>query len=219
MGPYCPVYGFAITTILIFTRDVQNNLPALFLVGLVVATIFEFFASLILEKAFHMKLWDYSNLWGNLDGRVAPAISLFWAVGTVILVRFIQPSIMAFVTYLQLKTDHWAAIGVAFVMSGDTVITVLNTGQFRQHAAIWEQRVKAENERLHIQLLDAIDQQRLNQQKRRARLAELVHPNWNERRIMHNYPRLKLAEAPHLAELRTQLANYRKDLREKLNRR
>ncbi len=40
-----------------------------------------------------MKLWDYSHLWGNVQGRVAPVISLFWGVGVVFLVKIIQPFI------------------------------------------------------------------------------------------------------------------------------
>lgn len=219
MGPYCPVYGFAIVTILVFTGGVRHNLPALFLVGGIVATIFEFFASLILEKAFHLQLWDYSDLWGNVNGRIAPAISLFWAVGTVILVRYLQPIVFQIVTVVEVQTAHWAAIGVAFVMSTDTVITVLSTKQFKQHAVLWEQRIRQDNERLHIQLLDALDQQRLNQEKRRARLAELVHPTWNEWRFMRNYPHLKLHEAPHLADLRRQLDKHRQELKAKLNKR
>ncbi|MCT7748721.1 MAG: putative ABC transporter permease, partial [Lactobacillus crispatus] len=55
-GPYCPVYGFAVTTILICTKDVRDNLLLLFIVGTIVATIFEFVASWLLETIFHMKL-------------------------------------------------------------------------------------------------------------------------------------------------------------------
>ena len=86
-GPYCPVYGFAITTILITAEPVKNNIILLFIVGFVVASIFEYFASLFLEKVFHMKLWDYSKLKGSIQGRVAPEISLFWGIGVVFLVR------------------------------------------------------------------------------------------------------------------------------------
>ena len=53
-GPYCPVYGFAVTTILITAEPVKNNLILLFIVGFIVASIFEYFASLFLEKVFHM---------------------------------------------------------------------------------------------------------------------------------------------------------------------
>ncbi|WP_295745869.1 putative ABC transporter permease [uncultured Limosilactobacillus sp.] len=211
IGPYCPVYGFAIVTIILCTDDFGKNLLVLFIVGSIVATIFEFFASLLLEKAFHMKLWDYSNHWGNLQGRVAPVISLFWGVGTVLLVRYVQPAVLKFINFVEFETAHWAAIGVALVMSTDAVITILSTAQFKAHAAIWEQRIHAENQRLHVQLLDAMDQHRFNQEKRRARLAQLVHPTWNERRMMHNYPALKLKEAPHLSALRHQLHQHWQD--------
>lgn len=50
MGPYCPVYGFAIVTIIIFTNDFNHNLPSLFVMGTIVATIFEFFCQLVFGK-------------------------------------------------------------------------------------------------------------------------------------------------------------------------
>ena len=43
-------------TILICTYRVQDNLILLFIVGIVVATVFEYVASLFLEKVFHMVL-------------------------------------------------------------------------------------------------------------------------------------------------------------------
>lgn len=76
-GSYCPVYGFAVTTILIYTHRIQNNLFLLYIVGVIVVTIFEYFASVFLQYVFHMKLWDYSHLWDNVQGRIAPIISLF----------------------------------------------------------------------------------------------------------------------------------------------
>lgn len=212
-GPYCPIYGFAVVTILLSTDQFSRNVIGLFIIGFIVATIFEFFASVILERAFHLKLWDYSNLWGNLDGRVAPAISLFWGISVVILVKWVQPPMMQMVNWVEAQTNQLGSIIVAFIMSIDTVVTVINTRQFRENAAIWEQRVQAENERLHIQLLDELATRRLNQQKRRKRLLELVHPNWNERRFLHNYPQLVIREAPHLKQLHKQLTNAINDLK------
>lgn len=71
-GPYCPVYGFAITTILITTYQVRDNIILLFIVGMIVASVFEYVASLFLEKVFHMKLWDYSDLWGTCRDGLHP---------------------------------------------------------------------------------------------------------------------------------------------------
>ena len=74
-GPYCPVYGFAVATVLIGTKPFQNNLLGLFISGMLIATIFEFLAGWLLENFFHMKLWDYSDLFGNVKGWIAPEIS------------------------------------------------------------------------------------------------------------------------------------------------
>jgi len=79
-GPYCPVYGFAVTTVLVAIQPFHGNLLGLFLSGMLIATLFEFIAGWFLEYFFHMKLWDYSHLRGNIRGWIAPKISLFWAL-------------------------------------------------------------------------------------------------------------------------------------------
>lgn len=56
VGPYCPVYGFAVTTVLLATEPFQSNILWLFLSGLLVATAFEYVAGWLLETVFHMKL-------------------------------------------------------------------------------------------------------------------------------------------------------------------
>ncbi len=48
-----------------------------------------------------MKLWDYSDLFGNVKGWIAPEISLFWGVSILILVKFVQPTVMAVINRLN----------------------------------------------------------------------------------------------------------------------
>lgn len=43
-----------ITTILITTYRVRDNIILLFIVGMIVASVFEYVASLFLEKVFHI---------------------------------------------------------------------------------------------------------------------------------------------------------------------
>ena len=94
VGPYCPVYGFAVTTVLLCTTPFQKSWLMLFLSGMLIATAFEYLAGWFLETFFHMKLWDYSHEFGNIKGRIAPKISLFWGFGILILVNFIHPHVM-----------------------------------------------------------------------------------------------------------------------------
>ena len=214
-GPYYPVYGFAVTTILIATYRVQHSRILLFLVGIIVATVFEYVASLFLEKVFHMKLWDYSHLWGNLQGRVAPQISFFWGIGVVLLVRFIQPFIQRVINWEEAHTHGMLALLVVLVMGTDTVLTIFSVRHFHTTTQQWEQRAVAYREKLKQRLATALPEERpaLAQRlanwhtdlvKRRAEL-RLRRLNWNERRLVKSFPKLKVLDAKHFNELKKDL--------------
>ena len=90
VGPYIPLYGFGTVILYGFSNiDLSNlGLPnwaniliTLFAIGIAL-TVIELLAGLIFIKGFHMKLWDYSNQWGNFKGFICPLFSLIWmAVG------------------------------------------------------------------------------------------------------------------------------------------
>ncbi len=86
VGPYIPLYGFG--TLILFGISNINwdsfGLPnwasiliTLFVIGISL-TLIELIAGLIFIKGLHMKLWDYSNRWGNFKGLICPLFSLLW---------------------------------------------------------------------------------------------------------------------------------------------
>ena len=86
VGPYIPLYGFG-TAILYGLSNVPidkfglpnwaNVLIILLSIGIAL-TLIELVAGLIFIKGLHMKLWDYSNQWGNFKGLICPLFSLIW---------------------------------------------------------------------------------------------------------------------------------------------
>ena len=90
VGPYIPLYGFGTVILYGFSNidlsgfalpNWANILITLFAIGISL-TVIELLAGLIFIKGFHMKLWDYSNRWGNFKGLICPLFSLIWmAVG------------------------------------------------------------------------------------------------------------------------------------------
>ena len=86
VGPYIPLYGFG-TMILYGLSNVpldQFSLPkwvniliTLLAIGIAL-TLIELVAGLIFIKGLHMKLWDYSDRWGNFKGLICPLFSLVW---------------------------------------------------------------------------------------------------------------------------------------------
>lgn len=90
VGPYIPLYGFGTIILYGFSNiDLSgfglpywaNILITLIVIGISL-TVIELLAGLIFIKGFKMKLWDYSNQWGNFKGLICPLFSLIWmAVG------------------------------------------------------------------------------------------------------------------------------------------
>lgn len=211
-GPYCPVYGFAVTTILICTKDVQDNLLLLFLVGILVATIFEFVASLFLEKVFHMKLWDYSHLWGNIQGRVAPVISLFWGIGVVFLVKFIQPFIQDVINVEERVTHGWLAVGITVVMGLDTVLTMISVERFHTTTKMWDQRINEFINRVRLRVESHMPEKgKLKVGDWRHSVMQHFdelrpsHLSWNHKRLIKSFPKLKVTDAPKFMEIKKEI--------------
>jgi len=124
-GPYCPVYGFGVLTLLYILTPFQSNPIALFLVALLVMTAIEYFVSYILEKLFRTRWWDYSHEKFNINGRISLQSSLFWGFMSVAIVYAIHPQIMALTDAIVAATDVWAAAAVVFIMLTDATFTII----------------------------------------------------------------------------------------------
>ena len=57
VGPYCPIYGFGVLSVLYFVEPFENNLLVLYVGSAVLVTILEYVTSYGLEKLFHASWW------------------------------------------------------------------------------------------------------------------------------------------------------------------
>lgn len=91
-GPVCPIYGTGAISVFILVEYVHFmsfEVPPLWQIFLIFAlgsAVLEYTTSWIMEKFFHARWWDYSNLPLNLNGRIClPASILFGVMGILIL--------------------------------------------------------------------------------------------------------------------------------------
>lgn len=89
-GPILPIYGTAAIVILAATFSVKDNWVMIFLCGMFAATSLELVTGSTMEKIFHVKYWDYSNLPLNFKGYICLLVSLFWGLLAVFLVKVIH---------------------------------------------------------------------------------------------------------------------------------
>ena len=69
IGPYCPIYGVACMFSLYLLNGITSGFKIVLIAGLVVSAI-EYVTSVVLEKLFHARYWDYSYFPLNINGRV-----------------------------------------------------------------------------------------------------------------------------------------------------
>ena len=93
IGPICPIYGFgAIIMIKILTKY-QNNYFLVFVLGSLICSILEYFASLVLEKIFNTRWWDYRDKKIHINGRICLEVMILFGIGSLILICFMNPII------------------------------------------------------------------------------------------------------------------------------
>lgn len=70
LGPCCPIYGFGCIILYLLLKPYTNNVIVLFILTLFTCSVIEYITSYFMEKIFHLRWWDYSNLKYNLNGRI-----------------------------------------------------------------------------------------------------------------------------------------------------
>lgn len=93
IGPYCPIYGCGAIIIIFYLTQYKDNILTVFLLGMLLCSILEYFTSFIMEKLFNARWWDYSNDRYNLNGRICLKNSSLFGLGSIIVIYLGQPFI------------------------------------------------------------------------------------------------------------------------------
>ena len=90
-GPFCIVYGIAAVILIVFLSKYKNKIIRLFAFGTILGCIVEYYSSLIGELLLHVKWWDYSNDFFNINGRTCLFYAICWGFLTIALINYINP--------------------------------------------------------------------------------------------------------------------------------
>ena len=91
IGPYLPIYGVGCMIMVLFLRRYENDLLALFIMSAFYCSVLEYFTSLIMEKIFKLRWWDYSNNKFNINGRICLKNAVLFGIGGIIVVKVLHP--------------------------------------------------------------------------------------------------------------------------------
>ncbi len=122
VGPYLPLYGSGLCVLYLiagisdyirFGSKLADTV-VLLLAMATAMTVIEYIAGLISYKGFHVRLWDYTEERGNIQGIICPKFSLFWGILGVVYYYLVHPNILDALDWLSKNLASSFFIGVFY---------------------------------------------------------------------------------------------------------
>lgn len=123
-GPFCPIYAFGALALIIALQPWLGSLLVLFLGSALLASMVEYVTGFGLEKLFNQKCWDYGDRPFNLHGRISLRFSIYWGIGGVILLRYIQPLVNELIEQIPYVTGSIVIYIMAIYFAADFIYSV-----------------------------------------------------------------------------------------------
>lgn len=134
-GPYCPIYGFGVVIVISLLSSFENNLILLFAASVILTTLLEGLTGWVLDKIFHNKWWDYSDMPMNIGGYVCLIFSLMWGVACVVIVKVLHPLIHKLLAFLPGPLGIVLIVALSVIMFADLYVTASTIFRFNRQLA------------------------------------------------------------------------------------
>lgn len=129
-GPCIPLYGVGATLAQIIFIDLpfdflQNASYLTIFIGCAIGSFFlEYLTSYTLEKKYHARWWDYSDMPLNINGRVCLPFTLCFGIAGIIVTQFIIPPIVNSISYIPQNLIELIALIFMFLFGMDMALTI-----------------------------------------------------------------------------------------------
>lgn len=206
-GPVCPIYGFGVVAVITLMSPLANNLFILFAGSVILTSLMEYVTGFLLEKVFHEKWWDYSDIPFNIQGYICPKFSLLWGLACVFVVKLVHPTIVIGVKIIPnlAKVIILSVVFTALIV--DCILTITSVLKIRKHIRVvyeTEQLLKKISDTMGEKISDDVLNVKQKSPEIEETLAELrqrydeLVKNSKDRRLLkafHNLEKLKNNEA------------------------
>lgn len=132
-GPYCPIYGTGIVIVVYILTPLKENLFILFMGSFLLTSVLEFLTGFLLEKIFHNKWWDYSNLPFNIKGYVCLKFSLYWGIACTFVMDSFHPLVYKFIKIIPHILGIILLVLLCSLFLADICVTVATILNLNKH--------------------------------------------------------------------------------------
>ncbi len=124
IGPYCPIYGVG-GLIMLFTLSRYMDSPViLFCMAIIICSVLEYSTSLVLEKIFKVRWWDYSNKKLNINGRVCLETMIPFGLLGILVLYVVNPFLSNKINMLSYTGLKWVSITLFSLFIVDLILSL-----------------------------------------------------------------------------------------------
>lgn len=211
-GPVCPIYGVGMLIVVLCLWNLRDRPLLLFLGSALLTTALEFVTGFVLERFFHDKWWDYSDMPFNIKGYVCLKFTILWGLAA----SFIIGAIHRFIYMLIEKTPFvlgailLAVFSAAFIADFIVTLTALvklpkklkaMAGAERALRAVSDKigenisdttiAAKEKGEALAEENKPRLEELKAEYEKKKKEFSAMLERNFVQRRIFKAFPNLK----------------------------
>ena len=118
-GPWLPIYGFGGVLILVVLKKFRDKPFKLFLSAFVLCGIVEYIGAWLLETFKHIKYWDYSGYFFNIQGRVCLEGLIVFGLGGCVFTYLLGPMLDNLCNKINPKIKNYICIILLAIILGD----------------------------------------------------------------------------------------------------
>ncbi|WP_208293521.1 putative ABC transporter permease [Zophobihabitans entericus] len=125
-GPYCPIYGFGSLIILKLLLPIDLFPVLLFFSAIIACTLLEYVTSVVMEKLFNMRWWDYSSHKFNYQGRICVWNSFLFGIMGMVIVYVVHPFVSDIVEHFSQGPIELIGGAIILIMSVDFILSLFS---------------------------------------------------------------------------------------------
>ena len=211
-GPVCPIYGVGMLIVVLCRWNLRDRPLLLCLGSALLTTALEFVTGFVLERFFHDKWWDYSDMPFNIKGYVCLKFTILWGLAA----SFIIGAIHRFIYMLIEKTPFvlgvilLAVFSAAFIADFTVTLTALVKLPKKLKAmAEAERALRAVSDKIGENISDTtiaakekgealaeenkprLEELKAEYEKKKKEFSAMLERNFVQRRIFKAFPNLK----------------------------
>ena len=102
IGPIVPIWGCGAILITLIIKP-TDSIFSLIIASAFICSFLEYIVNYVMEKMFKARWWDYSHLPLNFNGRIWLGSSLFFGVGGLLIIKYINPFFLNLISSIDIN--------------------------------------------------------------------------------------------------------------------